>query len=80
MRAGHNITFLSDWGLQPNIDALDDWGFSVSNPELVFCSFDDNIVSVDQTGYLEIWGMGTTTVRVCSGTYATFYISVTVGW
>ena len=78
---GNSISLsVMDFGLQLTVDALDDFGWSVSNPELVFCSDNENIVTVDQTGYIEPWGMGTTTIEICSGTYASKIITVTVGF
>lgn len=67
--------------VQLNADAKDSSGSAVPNPALKYSSDDTAVVIVDEnTGELNAVGMGTATVTVCSGAYASATVTVNVSF
>lgn len=72
-----NMTLMSG-PVQLNVTALDALGGTVTNPQLVFCSDNIMVCSVDASGQLIAAGEGTALIKICSGTYAEKTITVNV--
>lgn len=61
------------------VDALDNVGSPVANPALVYHSSNTGVIDIDPfTNELIALGNGTATITVCSGSFASATISVTV--
>lgn len=76
-----NMSLTSNPSVQIDAIAKDNTGTVVSSPALKYISNDTAIVIVDEnTGLLTAVGQGTTTVTVCSGTFATATVTVTVSF
>lgn len=64
-----------------NAEAKDTNGATVSNPALKYSSSDTNVIIIDEnTGEMNAVGMGTSTITVCSGSYASSDITVNVSF
>ncbi len=64
--------------VQLNVSALNSASGIVSDPNLVFCSDNITVASVDTNGEIMAAGEGTATIKICSGTYAEKTITVNV--
>ncbi|HBS88289.1 MAG: hypothetical protein A2W91_17770 [Bacteroidetes bacterium GWF2_38_335] len=73
-----NISLMSGVPTQLNATAYNSTGGVVSAPALAYCSDNETVATVNESGEIMAVGMGTATITVCSGTYASETITVNV--
>ncbi|MBI5541287.1 MAG: Ig-like domain-containing protein [Bacteroidia bacterium] len=73
-----NMTMISGVPVQLNVTALDAVGGTVASPNLVYCSDNILVASVDANGQIIAAGEGDAVIKICSGTYAETTVNVHV--
>ena len=73
-----NITLTSGMPVQLNVTAYDASNNPVSTPNLVFCSDNIMVASVDSNGEIMAAGEGDAVIKICSGTFAQTTVNVHV--
>lgn len=73
-----NMNMISSTQAQINFTAYDVSNNPVSSPNLVFCSDNIMVASVDSDGLITATGEGDAIIKICSGTYAETTVNVHV--
>lgn len=73
-----NMSVASGTQVQIDVTAYDASNNPVSDPNLVFCSDNVMVASVDSNGLITAAGEGDATIKICSGTYAQTTVNVHV--
>lgn len=73
-----NMSVASGTQVQIDVIAYDASNNQVSEPNLVFCSDNVMVASVDSNGLITAAGEGDATIKICSGTYAQTTVNVHV--
>ncbi len=73
-----NMTLTSGMPVQLDVTAYDASNNPVAAPDLVFCSDNIMVASVDSNGQIMAAGEGDATIKICSGTFAQTTVSVHV--
>lgn len=73
-----NLNMISNSQAQLNVTAYDASSNAVSTPNLVYCSDNILVASVDSDGLIMAVGEGDAIIKICSGTYAETTVNVHV--
>jgi len=73
-----SLSFFGQSTFELNAEGLDANGNAVAAPELRYNSSDELVASVSSDGTISAVAPGTATIEVCSGTFASLNVQVTV--
>ncbi len=74
-----NMSLISGTPVQLNATAYTSTNTVVPNANLVYCSDNIQVLNISSDGQMIATGVGTATIKICSGSYASTTVTVTVG-